>query len=85
MALKDKIPFGISLPHRSPDPNRDVDGARGCKRAERARVPRPVGDREQARSRHLLDPMVILTYAAAVTTRIRVGFAVVVLPIHIPL
>jgi len=31
------------------------------------------------------DPMVILTYAAAVTTTIRVGVSVVVLPVHSPM
>src|SRR5205085_2669590 len=31
------------------------------------------------------DPVVILTYAAAVTTKIRLGASVVVLPIHSPL
>src|SRR5580658_10843397 len=31
------------------------------------------------------DPVVILTYAAAITSRIRVGASVVVLPIHSPL
>ncbi len=31
------------------------------------------------------DPVVILTYAAAITSRIRLGASVVVLPIHSPL
>ncbi len=31
-----------------------------------------------------VDPMVVLTYAAAVTTRIRLGVSVVVLPLHNP-
>jgi len=32
-----------------------------------------------------LDPVVVLTYAAAITSRIHVGASVVVLPIHSPL
>lgn len=37
------------------------------------------------RPRLLLDSVVVLTYAAAVTTAIRLGVAVAVLPVHHPI
>jgi probable F420-dependent oxidoreductase len=85
MALKDQIPVGMVLPHRSPDP---LD----------MRVVRQVAQRADALGFHDLwvtentldhvfcfDPMVVLTYAAAVTTTIRLGVSVVVLPVHHPI
>jgi probable F420-dependent oxidoreductase len=85
MALKDKIPFGISLPHRSPDP---IDTATVRAVAQRAEA---LGFRDLWVTENTLDhvtcfdPVVVLTYAAAVTTRIRLGASVVVLAIHSPL
>src|SRR5216110_3674055 len=85
MALKDRIAFGMALPHRSPEP------------IEMAAV-RQVAQRAEALGFHDLwvtentldhvfcfDPVVVLTYAAAVTTKIRLGASVVVLAIHSPL
>ena len=84
MALKDQIPFGISLPHRSPEPI-DISVVRQvAERADR------LGFRDLWVTENTLDhvfcfdPIVILTYAAAITTKIRLGVAVVVLPIHHP-
>jgi len=84
MALKDKIALGAALPHRSPEP---IDMA----------VVRPVAHRAEALGFQDLwvtentldhvfcfDPVVVLTYAAAVTTTIRLGASVVVLPVHHP-
>src|SRR5271167_1800576 len=85
MALKDKIPFGVSLPHRSPDP---IDTATVRAVAQRAEA---LGFRDLWVTENTLDhvtcfdPVVVLTYAAAVTARIRLGASVVVLPIHSPL
>ena len=85
MALKDRIPFGISLPHRSPD---RIDMADVKQVAQRAEV---LGFRDLWVTENSLDhvncfdPVVILTYAAAATTKIRVGCSVVVLQIHSPL
>ena len=85
MALKDKIPFGISLPHRSPDQIDMEDVERVAQRAE------ALGFRDLWVTENSLDhvncfdPVVILTYAAAVTSTIRVGCSVVVLQIHSPL
>jgi probable F420-dependent oxidoreductase len=85
MALKDTIPFGMVLPHRSPDP---VDMLVVRQVAQRAEA---LGFRDLWVTENTLDhvfcfdPVVVLTYAAAVTTAIRLGVAVVVLPVHSPL
>jgi len=85
MALKDKIRLGMSLPHRSPDP---IDMAAVRQVAQRAEA---LGFSDLWVTENTLnhvfcfDPVVVLTYAAAVTTRIRLGASVVVLPIHSPL
>jgi probable F420-dependent oxidoreductase len=84
MALKDTIPFGMVLPHRSPEP---VDMQAVHRVAQRAEA---LGFRDLWVTENTLDhvfcfdPVVILTYAAAVTTTIRLGVAVVVLPVHDP-
>lgn len=85
MALKDTIPLGMVLPHRSPEP---VDMRAVHQVAQRAET---LGFRDLWVTENTLDhvfcfdPVVILTYAAAVTTTIRLGVAVVVLPVHSPL
>jgi probable F420-dependent oxidoreductase len=84
MTLKDRIPVGMSLPHRSPD---TIDMASVRRVAERAEA---LGFSDLWVTENTLDhvfcfdPGVILTYAAAITTRIRVGVAVTVLPVHNP-
>ena len=85
MALKDKIAFGMSLPHRSPEA---IDMAAVRTVATRAEA---LGFRDLWVTENTLDhvfcfdPVVILTYAAAVTSKIRLGASVVVLQIHSPL
>jgi len=85
MALKDKIAFGMSLPHRSPDA---IDMQVVHRVAQRAEA---LGFRDLWVTENTLDhvtsfdPVAILTYAAAATTRIRVGASVVVLAIHSPM
>ncbi len=85
MALKDRIAFGMSLPHRSPDAI-DMHAVRTV--AQRAEA---LGFRDLWVTENTLDhvmcfdPVVVLTYAAAVTSRIRLGASVVVLAIHSPL
>jgi probable F420-dependent oxidoreductase len=85
MALKDRIPFGVSLPHRSPDPVRMADVTQVARRAE------ALGFRDLWVTENTLDdyssfdPIAILSHAASVTTRIGVGASVVVLAIHSPL
>ena len=80
-----KIPLGMSLPHRSPDP---IDMAAVRQVAQRADA---LGFRELWVTENTLDhvpsfdPITVLTYAAAVTTRIRLGVAVLVLPVSHPI
>jgi probable F420-dependent oxidoreductase len=84
MALKDKIAFGMSLPHRSPEP---IDMGVVRQVATRAEA---LGFRDLWVTENTLDhvfcfdPVVVLTYAAAVTSKIRLGASVVVLQIHSP-
>jgi probable F420-dependent oxidoreductase len=84
MALKDLIPFGMSLPHRSPD-RIGMDVVRAV--ATRAE---DLGFRDLWVTDNTLDhvtsfdPVVVLTYAAGVTSRIGLGASVLVLPVHDP-
>src|SRR5712692_7412103 len=85
MALKDRIPLGMSLPHRSPD---RIDMAAVRAVAERADA---LGFSDLWVTENTIDhafsfdPMVVLTYAAALTSRIRLGVSVVVLPLRSPI
>ena len=85
MALKDSTAFGVALPHRSPEP---VDMAAVRAVAQRAEA---LGFRDLWVTENTLDhvfcfdPVVVLTYAAAVTSTIRLGASVVVLPVHNPI
>src|SRR5215471_20155730 len=85
MALKDRIAFGMALPHRSPE---RVDMVVLRHLAARAEA---LGFRDLWVTENTLDhvfcfdPVVVLTYAAAVTARIRLGCSVVVLPVHNPI
>ena len=85
MALKDTISFGVALPHRSPDA---IDIAAVRHVAQRADA---LGFRDLWVTENTLDhvfcfdSVVALTYAAAVTTTIRLGVSVMVLPLHHPI
>src|SRR5947207_1530438 len=85
MALKDRIPFGMALPHRAPEP---IDVAAVRLVATRAEA---LGFQDLWVTENSLDhvfcfdPVVVLTYAAAATSKIRLGASVVVLQIHSPL
>lgn len=84
MAARVAIPLGMSLPHRSPDAI-DVDELRRV--AQRAEA---LGFQDLWVTENTLDhvtsfdPAVVLTYAAAVTSAIRLGVSVVVLPVRHP-
>jgi len=84
MALKDRIPFRMALPHRSPD---TLDMAVVRHVAQRAEA---LGFRDLWVTENTLDhvtcfdPVVVLTYAAAVTSTIRLGASVIVLAVHHP-
>lgn len=104
MALKDQIPFGMSLPHRAPDPigpgsigpGSIGPGSIGPGSIGRDTVRAVATRADQLGFRDLwvtentldhvtsFDPIVVLTFAAAVTTRIGLGASVLVLPVHDP-
>src|ERR1700759_1052658 len=90
MALADRIPFGMSLPHRSPDRlgvgGFDMDAIRTVAQRAEAYGFRDLWVTENTFDHvNSFDPVVVLTYAAAVTSRIRVGASVVVLAVHSPM
>ena len=85
MALKDQIAFGVALPHRSPEPIDMAAVRRVATRAEQLGFSDLWVTENTLDHVTCFDPVVILTYAAAVTSKIRLGCSVVVLQIHSPL
>src|SRR5436189_2046213 len=84
MALKDRIPFGMALPHRAPEPI-DVTAVRQVATRAEALGFQDLWVTENTMDHvFCFDPVVVLTYAAAVTSTIRLGASVVVLQIHSP-
>ena len=85
MAVSDKVSFGIALPHRSTEA---IDVAAVRHVAQRADA-LGFGDLWVTENTidHVFcfDSVVALTYAAAVTTTIRLGVSVMVLPVHHPI
>lgn len=83
MALKDQIAFGMSLPHRSPDP---IDVAAVRQVAQRAEAlgfqDLWVTNNTLDRVADCLDSLTLLSYAAALTSKIRLGVSVLVLPTY---
>jgi probable F420-dependent oxidoreductase len=85
MALKDQITLGMSLPHRSPDPIGVATVRQVAQRAE------ALGFRDLWVTNNTLDhagcldSLTLLTYAAALTTTIRLGVSVLVLPVYHPI
>jgi len=78
--------FGIGIPQVLPDPQVDVAALhRFLRRAEHLGfesawlLDQPIG------TARVLEPTAVLAHAAAVTTRIRLGTAVLLLPLRIPL
>jgi probable F420-dependent oxidoreductase len=84
MALKDQIPFGMSLPHRSPD-TIGIDTVRTVATKADALGFRDLWVTENTLDHvNSFDPVTVLTYAASITTRIGLGASVLVLPVHDP-
>lgn len=84
MSLLAKIPLGMVLPHRSPE-SVPTQALRQVAQGAEALGFRDLWVTENTLDHvFCFDPMVVLTYAAAVTTSIRLGVAVVVLPVHHP-
>jgi probable F420-dependent oxidoreductase len=85
MALKDSIRFGMSLPHRSVDPIpaavvRDV-----AARAEELGFDDLWVTNNTVDAARCFDSLTVLAYAAAVTSTIRLGVSVLVLPTYHPI
>jgi probable F420-dependent oxidoreductase len=85
MALKDRIALGVALPHRSPE-SIDMETVRRVAQGAEALGFRDLWVTENTLDHvFCFDPVVVLTFAAAVTRRIRLGASVVVLPVHNPI
>jgi probable F420-dependent oxidoreductase len=85
MALKDRIALGVALPHRSPEPIAMDDVRHVATRAEALGFGDLWVTENTIDHVFCFDPVVVLSWAAAVTTRIRLGASVVVLPAHHPI
>ena len=84
MALKDLIRLGVSLPHRSPDALSPAIVQAAAQRAEALGFADLWVTENTLDHVFSFDPVVVLTWAAAVTTRIGLGVSVVVLPVRHP-
>jgi probable F420-dependent oxidoreductase len=85
VTLREKTAIGMSLPHRSRDPLTLNTIAAVARRADELGFSDLWVTENTVDDGTCLDPVVALTYAAAITRRIGVGASVVVLPIHHPL
>ena len=85
MALKDTIPLGMCLPHRSPDPIAVAVVRQVAQRAEALGFRDLWVTENTLDHASCLDALTLLTYAAALTTTIRLGVSVLVLPVHSPI
>jgi hypothetical protein len=84
MALKDRVALGMSLPHRSADPIPATVVRQVAVRAEALGFQDLWVANNTLDEAESFDSLTTLTYAAAVTTTIRLGVSVLVLPIYHP-
>lgn len=84
MALKDAVALGMSLPHRSPDPIDEAVVRRVAQRAEALGFGDLWVTHNTLDHAGCFDALTVLTYAAALTTTIRLGVSVLVLPVNHP-
>ena len=84
MALNDTVTFGISLPHRSTEPIAAAAVRAVAQRAEALGFADLWVTNNTIDDAWCLDSITLLAYAAAVTTTIRLGVAVLVLPTYQP-
>jgi len=80
MALRDSISFGMSLPHRSADPIPPVVVRDVAQRAEALGFADVWVTNNTVDAAGCFDSITVLAYAAAVTTTIRLGVSMLVLP-----
>ncbi len=85
MALSDRAAFGMVLPHRAAEPLQMEEVRSVAQRAEQLGFHNLWVTENTLDQAYSLDALVVLTYAAAVTQRIGLGSAVVVLPLHNPI
>jgi probable F420-dependent oxidoreductase len=84
MALKDAISLGMSLPHRSPEPIAEAVVRQVAQRAEALGFHDLWVTNNTVDEAGCFDSLTVLTYAAALTSRIRLGVSVLVLPTYHP-
>ena len=84
MALKDTISFGMSLPHRSADSISAAVVRHVAQRADELGFEDLWVTNNTVDEASCFDSLSVLTYAAAVTTTIRLGVSVLVLPTYHP-
>jgi len=84
MALKDSIRFGMSLPHRSADPIPPAVVRAVAQRADELGFHDLWVTNNTVDEAGCFDSLTVLAYAAAVTTRIRLGVSMLVLPTYHP-
>jgi probable F420-dependent oxidoreductase len=85
MPLKDTISLGMSLPHRSPERIDEAVVRRVAQRSEALGFQDLWVTNNTVDQAGCFDSLTVLTYAAALTTTIRLGVSVLVLPIYHPI
>ena len=85
MALKDAVALGMSLPHRSPAPIDPSVVRQVAQRAEALGFQDLWVTHNTIDTTGCFDSLTVLTYVAGVTTTIRLGVSVLVLPLSHPL
>jgi len=85
VALKDRIAFGMSLPHRSSDPIPAAVVREVAQRADELGFQDLWVTNNTIDEAGCFDSLTVLTYAAAVTRTIRLGVSVLVLPTYHPI
>src|SRR3989442_943473 len=85
MALQDQIALGMSLPHRSPDPIEAAIVRQVAQRAEALGFSDLWVTNNPLDHAGCFDSFTLLTHAAALTSTIRVGVSVLVLPLYNPI
>jgi alkanesulfonate monooxygenase SsuD/methylene tetrahydromethanopterin reductase-like flavin-dependent oxidoreductase (luciferase family) len=84
MSLADQISLGMSLPHRSPDPISEATVRTVAQRSEELGFADLWVTNNTLDIVECFDSFTVLTWAAALTSRIRVGVSVLVLPVYHP-
>lgn len=85
MALKDTVQLGMSLPHRSPDRIDEAVVRQVAQRAEALGFQDLWVTNNTVDVTGCFDSLTVLTYAAALTSTIRLGVSVLVLPTYHPI